>query len=57
MRELPESRPRWKGEEVTIYNVSLQYTAFSLNDGTQSQEEVNNTNTRIIKFLLSMYSN
>lgn len=32
--------------------LSLQYTAFALNDVTQSQEEVNNTNTRIIKFFV-----
>lgn len=41
--------------EVIIHNVSLQYTAFSLNDVTQSQEKVNNTNTRIIKFLFVIH--
>lgn len=43
--------------KVIIYKVSLQHTAFSLNDVMQLQEEVSNTNARIIKFLLSMYSN
>lgn len=54
-RELPKFGPQWKREEVIIYNGSSQYTAFSLNDGTQSQEEVNNTNMRIIKFLFVIH--
>jgi hypothetical protein len=44
-----------EGSKLIIYKVSSQYTAFSLNDGTQSQEEVNNTNTRIIKFLFVIH--
>lgn len=43
------------GRKVIIYKVSLQHTAFSLNDVTQSQEEVSNTNTRIIKFLFVIH--
>lgn len=38
-----------------VYKVSSQYTALSLNDVTQSQEEVNNRNTRIIKFLFVIH--
>lgn len=41
--------------KLIIYKVSSQYTAFSLNDVTQSQEEVNNRNTRIIKFLFVIH--
>lgn len=44
-----------EGSKLIIYKVSSQYTAFSINDGTQSQEEVNNTNTRIIKFLFVIH--
>lgn len=43
------------GREVTIYKVSSQHTAFSLNDVTQSQEEVSNTNTKIIKYLFVIH--
>lgn len=45
----------WEGSKLIIYKVSSQYTAFSLNDVTQSQEEVNNRNTRIIKFLFVIH--
>lgn len=48
-------RSEWKGEEVNIYSVSLQYMAFSLSDVTQSQEEVHNTNTRIFKCLFVIH--
>lgn len=41
--------------KLIIYKVSSQYIAFSLNDVTQSQEEVNNRNTRIIKFLFVIH--
>lgn len=43
------------GRKVIIHKVSLQHTAFSLNDVTQLQEEVSNTNTRIIKFLFVIH--
>lgn len=52
---MPKIRPQVEGEGVSIYNESLQYTAFSLNDVTQPREGVNNTNTRIIKFLLVIH--
>lgn len=50
-----EAGNRPMGRKVIIHKVSLQYTAFSLNDVTQSQEEVSNTNTRIIKFLFVIH--
>lgn len=50
-----EAGNRPMGRKVIIHKVSLQHTAFSLNDVTQSQEEVSNTNTRIIKFLFVIH--
>lgn len=44
-----------EGSKLIIYKARSQYIAFSLNDVTQSQEEVNNTNTRIIRFLFVIH--